>query len=138
MAVCCRATEPELAAALAALAPLPTLTDLRPPEAGLIMLRGKIGGDGQPFNVGEATVARACVIVEGGPIGVGYTLGRSLAKARNMAIIDALGQMPDWRQRIDDAVVRPISERAQAHQDVSQSQTAATRVNFFTLQRGED
>src|ERR1700744_4491144 len=32
---------------------------LRPPETGLAMVRGRVGGSGDPFNLGEATVTRA-------------------------------------------------------------------------------
>ncbi|MDP3895989.1 MAG: phosphonate C-P lyase system protein PhnG, partial [Mesorhizobium sp.] len=31
---------------------------LRGPETGLVTVRGRIGGGGAPFNVGEATVTR--------------------------------------------------------------------------------
>ncbi len=40
---------------------VPDHEDLREPENGLVMLRGRIGGDGAPFNLGEATVSRAAV-----------------------------------------------------------------------------
>ncbi len=139
MAICSLASEAELTDALAALAPLPHVADIRPPEAGLVMLRGRIGGDGLPFNFGEASVARACVSVGShGPMGFGYCLGRSLVKARNVAIIDALGQLPGWAERIETALTGPVSTRV-AHEDgVQRAETAATRVNFFTLVRGED
>ena len=43
--------------------------DLKPAETGLVMLRGRAGGDGAPFNLGEATVTRAVVELPGGERG---------------------------------------------------------------------
>ncbi|TIU26036.1 MAG: phosphonate C-P lyase system protein PhnG, partial [Mesorhizobium sp.] len=39
---------------------------LRGPETGLVTVRGRIGGGGAPFNVGEATVTRATVRLASG------------------------------------------------------------------------
>ena len=55
---------------------MPAHEDLREPENGLVMVRGRIGGDGAPFNLGEATVSRAAVRLSTGEVGFGYTLGR--------------------------------------------------------------
>ncbi len=70
-----------IASRLDALA-LPDHEILREPENGLVMVRGRIGGDGAPFNLGEATVARAAVRLSTGEVGFGYTLGRDRQKAR--------------------------------------------------------
>ena len=43
--------------------------ELRAPETGLVMLRGRIGGSGASFNVGEATVTRAAVQLASGEQG---------------------------------------------------------------------
>jgi phosphonate C-P lyase system protein PhnG len=66
--------------------------DLREPENGLVMVRGRIGGDGAPFNLGEATVSRAAVRLSTGEVGFGYTLGRDRHKAQMIALCDALIQ----------------------------------------------
>src|SRR5437762_13806386 len=71
---------------------LPDHEDLRDPENGLVMVRGRIGGDGAAFNLGEATVSRAAVRLSSGEIGFGYVLGRDKAKARMIALCDALIQ----------------------------------------------
>ena len=47
--------------ALRAVAEPVDYVELRAAETGLVMLRGRIGGDGDPFNLGEATVTRAAV-----------------------------------------------------------------------------
>src|SRR4051794_33186011 len=74
---------------------VPDHEDLRTPENGLVMLRGRTGGDGAPFNLGEATVSRAAVRLATGEVGFGYTLGRDTAKARMIALCDALIQTID-------------------------------------------
>src|SRR5579864_4842723 len=85
MAVLTHAETADLAARVASL-PAPAHTELRPPEHGLVMVRGRVGGDGAPFNLGEATVSRAAVRLETGEIGFGYVLGRDDDKARLIAL----------------------------------------------------
>jgi alpha-D-ribose 1-methylphosphonate 5-triphosphate synthase subunit PhnG len=115
---------------------IPSHEDLRLPENGLVMLRGRIGGDGSPFNLGEATVTRAAVRLAGGETGFAYVLGRDAAKAKLIAICDALIQSRDAQQVID-AVVVPLETAMHARRQQTDAETAATRVNFFTLVRGE-
>ena len=135
MAVLADSPTDEIAARMSTLT-LPRCEELRTPENGLVMLRGRIGGDGAPFNLGEATVTRAAVRLEGGATGFAYVLGRDTRKARLIAICDAMIQSED-REELLDVVIAPLEramiERRQ-HQD---AETAATRVNFFTLVRGE-
>jgi alpha-D-ribose 1-methylphosphonate 5-triphosphate synthase subunit PhnG len=137
MALCAEAAGSELDAALDALAPLPALRDLRRPEIGLTMVRGRAGGDGAAFNLGEATVTRAAVALEGDVAGFAYHLGRDVAKARKAAILDALWQVPARRPQVEAALV-PVQARLAASREQAARQAAATRVNFFTLVRGED
>jgi alpha-D-ribose 1-methylphosphonate 5-triphosphate synthase subunit PhnG len=137
MRVCAYAREAELARAIDALGPLPEAEQVRAPECGLVMLRGRIGGDGAPFNAGEATVTRAAVRI-GETLGYGYLLGRCPNKARLAAIVDALGQDEDWRARLEDVLVAPVAARRAAEHQAEAAETASTRVNFFTLVRGED
>ena len=138
MRACFDATIEELEHALAQCGGTPDTEDVRPPEAGLVMLRGRIGGDGAPFNVGEATVTRAVVRLANGTLGYSYLLGRSEQRARLAAIVDALGQEEAWRARLETALVRPVAARREAELMRERQETAATRVNFFTLVRGED
>jgi alpha-D-ribose 1-methylphosphonate 5-triphosphate synthase subunit PhnG len=113
-------------------------TELRPAETGLVMLRGRIGGDGAPFNVGEATVTRAAVQLATGIIGFGYVLGRDGRKARATALCDALLQADGYRQRVEQHVLAPLRLAQQQNRVFVRAQTAATLVDFFTLVRGED
>lgn len=117
--------------------PVPRHEVLRPAENGLVMLRGRIGGDGAPFNLGEATVSRAAVRLETGEIGFGYTLGRDGEKAQLIALCDALIQTDIHRDRVETTVVAPLRARLTAERDKTAAQTAATRVDFYTLVRGE-
>jgi alpha-D-ribose 1-methylphosphonate 5-triphosphate synthase subunit PhnG len=101
------------------------------------MLRGRIGGAGSPFNLGEATVTRATIRLGTGEIGHGQTLGLSRRKAELAAIFDAMAQRTDDQphvERLLDQIEAELAERdAQREQ-----QTAATKVDFFTMVRGED
>jgi alpha-D-ribose 1-methylphosphonate 5-triphosphate synthase subunit PhnG len=114
------------------------VADLRQPETGLVMLRGRIGGDGAPFNLGEATVTRAAVQLETGEKGFSYVLGRDQRKARLAALCDALWQSPVYRAQVDRHVLSPLRDKQTKQLARTRAQTAATRVDFFTLVRGED
>jgi alpha-D-ribose 1-methylphosphonate 5-triphosphate synthase subunit PhnG len=111
---------------------------IREPETGLVMIRGRIGGDGTPFNLGEATVTRATVRLPSGEIGYSYILGRDQEKARLAALCDALWQSIANRPFIETRVLAPIRARLAAEQKETRARTAATRVDFFTMVRGED
>ena len=135
MAVLADASTDDIAARMAAL-DVPPCEELRMPENGLVMLRGRIGGDGAPFNLGEATVTRSAVRLTGGEVGFAYVLGRDTRKARLIAICDAMIQSKE-RARVIDAVVAPLEQAMLARRQKTDAETAATRVNFFTLVRGE-
>jgi alpha-D-ribose 1-methylphosphonate 5-triphosphate synthase subunit PhnG len=137
MALCADADRSNLEAALAELQYEGDVEDLRQPETGLVMVRGRMGGDGAPFNFGEATVTRAVVRLEGGEVGFAYQLGRDAQKARMAAIIDALLQCPHHGKEAE-AALTPVALRLASERAVRERRTAATRVNFFTLVRGED
>ena len=110
--------------------------ELRTAENGLVMLRGRVGGDGAPFNLGEATVTRAAVRLVSGETGFAYVLGRDARKARLIAICDAMLQSKE-SERVLDAVIVPLEHAMLARRQETDAETAATRVNFFTLVRGE-
>jgi alpha-D-ribose 1-methylphosphonate 5-triphosphate synthase subunit PhnG len=131
------AARPAELAALEALPEAAGAVDLRPTEVGLVMLRGRIGGGGDAFNLGEATVTRAAVTLGGGETGFGYVLGRDRRKARLAATLDALMQT-DRRGRIEAEILAPIAGRLAAEAATRRARTAATRVDFFTVARGED
>lgn len=111
---------------------------LRGPETGLVTIRGRIGGGGAPFNVGEATVTRATVRLPSGQVGHSYMLGRDRKKARLAAIADALWQDPAQRQSVETALVAPLRAAQGEAREKRRAETAATKVDFFTMVRGED
>ena len=139
MATCAEATAEELDRALARLSPVPAARDLRPVQTGMVMLRGRAGGDGAPFNLGEATVTRAAIALDeaAGLPGFAYHLGRDGPKARKAAMLDALWQAPGHRAAVEEALAA-VRQRIEAERATAARRTAATRVNFFTLARGED
>lgn len=128
----------ELTDGLAAIGDVISHSDLRPPEIGLVMLRGRIGGDGSPFNVGEATVTRCAVQLRSGEVGFSYALGRDRDRARLAAVCDALWQSGAHRDAIERHVLSPVRTRIDAERAETDRRTAATRVDFFTMVRGED
>ncbi|MDX8500002.1 phosphonate C-P lyase system protein PhnG [Mesorhizobium sp. VK4C] len=111
---------------------------LRGPETGLVTVRGRIGGGGAPFNVGEATVTRATVRLPSGQVGHSYALGRDKGKAKLAAIADALWQDPVHREAIATKLVEPLRTALEEAREKRRVETAATKVDFFTMVRGED
>ena len=101
------------------------------------MLRGRIGGDGAPFNLGEATVSRAAVRLASGEVGFGYTLGRDRHKAQMIALCDALVQSDEFSEAVEDNVLTPLRAAMVSERDRRAAETAATRVDFYTMVRGE-
>jgi alpha-D-ribose 1-methylphosphonate 5-triphosphate synthase subunit PhnG len=138
MAVLAQARADEIEQGLQAVVQPIDYVELRAAETGLVMLRGRIGGEGAPFNFGEATVTRAAVQIPSGEVGFAYVLGRDQRKARLSAVCDALWQSQDHRDAVERRVLAPIRTRVEAERAHRRAQTAATKVDFFTLVRGED
>ncbi len=111
---------------------------LRGPESGLVMLRGRIGGTGEPFNIGEATVTRASVQLEDGSVGHAVALGRDKGRASLAAVIDAFCRDAATAARIDAEMIAPLRRELDEADEKRREQTATTRVDFFTMVRGED
>jgi alpha-D-ribose 1-methylphosphonate 5-triphosphate synthase subunit PhnG len=115
----------------------PTHETLRQAESGLVMVRGRIGGDGAPFNLGEATVSRAAVRLSTGEVGFGYTLGRDRHKAQMIALCDAMVQSAEFAEIVEINVIEPLRAAVIAERNRRAAEAAATRVDFYTLVRGE-
>ncbi|MER8374097.1 phosphonate C-P lyase system protein PhnG [Mesorhizobium sp. M1406] len=111
---------------------------LRGPETGVVTVRGRIGGGGAPFNVGEATVTRATVRLPSGQVGHCYALGRDKQKTRLAAIADALWQDPARRNEVKTRLIAPLRSALTTVHEKRRAETAATKVDFFTMVRGED
>lgn len=128
---------------LAESAALPGYRLLRKPESGMTMVRARAGGTGAQFNLGEMSVTRCAVVLDETPdqaatAGVSYVQGRGTRHAEQAAVLDALLQRQAWHQRVQDIVLVPLAQ-ALAERAVQQAAIAAqTRVEFFTMARGED
>jgi alpha-D-ribose 1-methylphosphonate 5-triphosphate synthase subunit PhnG len=133
MAVLARADAAAIAARLAAVAPPPPHRRLRGPETGLVMVRGRQGGDGAPFNLGEMTVTRCTVQLEGGAVGHAYVAGRDARKAELAALLDALLQDPGRREVLLAAVIEPLAAAQAVAAAQEARRAAATRVEFLTM-----
>lgn len=116
---------------------IPSHEVVRQPENGLVMIRGRIGGDGAPFNLGEASVSRAAIRLPSGEIGFGYVLGRDSQKAELIALCDALIQNDALAIAVEQKIVAPLRGELEAARAKRAAETAATRVDFYTLVRGE-
>lgn len=138
MALLAQATTQEMAQFWGQWADKPQFETLRGPETGLVMVRGRIGGGGAPFNLGEATVTRATIRLGNGAVGHAYALGRDGTKVRLAAVFDALWQEPAHRQAVEDTVLAPIAHRLKDNLEHRRAETAATKVDFFTMVRGDD
>jgi alpha-D-ribose 1-methylphosphonate 5-triphosphate synthase subunit PhnG len=111
---------------------------LRAPETGLMMVRAQAGGDGQSFNLGEMTVTRCSLTLHSDFVGHGYVAGRSRRHAVFCALGDALAQSAVQAGALQDDVLLPLARELDARQKADAEKAAATRVDFFTLVRGED
>jgi len=119
------------------LGPEPDYTLLRPPEIGGVMVRGRAGGTGAAFNLGEMTVTRCSLRLAGGEVGHGYVQGRDRTHALRAALVDALMQT-QAAARLRRDLLEPLRTRRDEARAARAAKAAATRVDFFTMARGED
>lgn len=140
MRVLARATTSQLTELWETWDPKPRVDDIRAPEVGLVMVRGRVGGGGDRFNLGEATVTRATVRV-GDPdgadttVGTAYVLGNDLRRAWLAAVFDALLAGEERRETLLADVIAPL-ERGQIEQDEARrAEARSTKVDFLTVAR---
>ncbi|WP_244880662.1 phosphonate C-P lyase system protein PhnG [Rhodovibrio salinarum] len=142
MGALAKADPGQLAGCWSNLPALPDWQRLRAPETGMVMTRGRIGGDGRRFNLGEITITRCTVrIVDGtadGIAGHAYVMGRDKTHAERAAVLDALLQDPAWADRLEAVVIRPLLDAAAARRAAAARKAGATKVNFTTVTRGDD
>ncbi|WP_296426325.1 phosphonate C-P lyase system protein PhnG [Yoonia sp.] len=110
---------------------------LRAPEIGGVMVRGRAGAVGAAFNLGEMTVTRCSVKLADGAVGHAYVQGRDKDKALQAALIDALMQTAAAPQ-IEARILAPLRDTIAAVKATRAAKAAATKVEFFTMMRGED
>lgn len=108
---------------------------LRPPEVGLFMVRGRAGGTGAKFNLGEVPVTRCAVRLPSGTVGMAWVRGRDTQHAALAARLDALLQEPQHHQRICVNIIEPLAKLQAARRELAARKVAATKVEFFTVAR---
>ena len=111
----------------------PRYTVLRGPEAGLVMVRGRTGGGGAPFNLGEMTATRCTVRTDAGLVGHAYVAGRNERLAELAALADALLQDPSQQRALLRQVIEPLAELQEARRAEIAARASATRVQFFAM-----
>ena len=110
---------------------------LREPEIGSIMVQGKAGATGDNFNVGEVTITRCSLNLDKKIQGHGYVQGRSKNKSKIAALCDALMQT-NKKEIIRRNILDKLAKYKAKKRDEILSKTEATKVDFFTMVRGED
>jgi alpha-D-ribose 1-methylphosphonate 5-triphosphate synthase subunit PhnG len=140
MALLSQADPARLEAAWSEVNPTPGHRWLRPAETGLVMLRGRAGGTGQPFNLGEMTVTRAAVMLDAprAGIGFGYVAGRAPRHAELAALFDALLQDEASQESALSALLTDLERAAEQRRRRRSAEVAPTRVDFTTMVRGDD
>lgn len=137
MSILAKAPADALSQAFGALGVPKEFTWLRPPEHGAVMVRGRAGATGAPFNLGEMTVTRCSLRLTDGTVGHAYVPGRDRDKARIAALCDALMQGAD-APTVRAQVLTPMAVLMARAQSDNAAKAAATKVDFFTMVRGED
>ena len=133
MAVLARASAKDILACLAECPDLPPYRRLRGPQAGLVMVRGRQGGGGAAFNLGEMTVTRCTVRTECGWTGHAYVAGRDPRQAELAAVLDALLQDPARTGLLGRRVIEKLESAQRGRREHTARKAAATKVQFFTL-----
>nr|WP_163501375.1 phosphonate C-P lyase system protein PhnG [Halomonas socia] len=110
---------------------------VRGPETGMAMVRGRMGGTGKAFHLGEMTLTRASVALEDGTLGHGWVKGRDHRHAELIALVDACAQHAEWEASLEEGVIAPLAARLAEEHEAQAEVAAATRVDFFTMVRGE-
>jgi alpha-D-ribose 1-methylphosphonate 5-triphosphate synthase subunit PhnG len=115
---------------------IPSYVYLKKPASGLVMVRGRIGGTGRAVNIGEMLVSR-CIVDLSGTTGYGYTPFEDLRHSELAALIDALAEHPDYRDKAGQ-MLAALESRIKERELAEIEETESTKVEFFTLKRGED
>ncbi|MEJ5058299.1 MULTISPECIES: phosphonate C-P lyase system protein PhnG [unclassified Pseudomonas] len=110
---------------------------IRAPEIGMTLVRGRMGGNGAPFNVGEMSVTRCVVRLADGRTGYSYLAGRDKVHAELAALADAHLQGAQQRHWLAE-MITPLAHAQSERRAQKEAETAATKVEFFTLVRGEN
>lgn len=136
LSVLAKARSGEVVAAWEALETQPGYQALRAPELGLVLVRGRMGGLGDAFNLGEMTVTRAAVRLDSGETGLAYVAGRERRHAEIAAAVDAMMQSETLRPQVEGPVVARLHRAQDERRTLAARKAAATTVDFFTMVTG--
>lgn len=110
---------------------------IRDAEVGAVMVKARQGSNGDAFHFSEMSLTRCSVRLESGEIGHGYHQGRSKKAAKIVALCDALAQTKTYPE-IEKKIFNPLNEARRKRREMIRKRADATKVDFFTLVRGED
>ncbi|BFT79532.1 phosphonate C-P lyase system protein PhnG [Enterobacter pseudoroggenkampii] len=127
-----------LSARMSALSLAPDYDTLRAPEIGLVQIQARMGGTGERFFAGDATLTRSAIRLNSGTLGYSYVLGRDKAHAERCAVIDALLQEQPYFQTLMETLIAPLEADRAARIAARQAEVNTSRVDFFTLVRGDN
>jgi alpha-D-ribose 1-methylphosphonate 5-triphosphate synthase subunit PhnG len=136
LSVLAKARVDEVTSAWDALGERPDYQALRAPEVGLVLVRGRMGGLGDAFNLGEMTLTRAAVRLQSGQTGLAYVAGRDRRHAEIAAAVDAMMQSPALRDSVEGPVIARLHRAQQERRTLGARKAAATKVDFFTMVTG--
>jgi alpha-D-ribose 1-methylphosphonate 5-triphosphate synthase subunit PhnG len=127
-----------LSARMQALALSPDYELIRAPETGLVQIQARMGGTGDRFFAGDATLTRAVIRLADGTLGYSWVLGRDKPHAERCAVIDALLQLQPHFQTLMETLISPLEAARTSQINARRAEVDASRVDFFTLVRGDN
>lgn len=107
------------------------------PETGMIMVQAKSDGSNARFNLGEVTVSRCVLDVKNKYTGTAWIMGSDLRHAELAALFDGLLQDPDYHDLLASTLMKDLKKKQAAKNRQLAEDASDTRVEFFTLKRGE-
>ena len=138
MSVLAHSQPAELAARLNALNITADYEVIRPAETGLVQIQARMGGNGERFFAGDATLTRAAVRLTDGTLGYSSVLGRDTQHAERCALIEAPMQPTSHLQNLSETLIAPLEADRAARLAARQAEVNTSRVDFFTLVRGDN
>ena len=127
----------DLEAARKALGDEVDITHVVKPETGMIMIQAKADGSNSRFNLGEITVSRCVLEVKKIYMGTSWVMGSDLRHAELAALFDGMLQDPATHEKLAETLIKELKIKQTAKNERLAQDASDTRVEFFTLKRGE-
>jgi len=113
------------------------ITHVVKPETGMIMAQAKADGSNGRFNLGEITVSRCVLEVKKIYMGTSWVMGSDLRHAELAALFDGMLQDPVTRDKLTNTLIKELKIKQTVKNERLTQDASDTRVEFFTLKRGE-